>query len=187
MKMINNEGETLNDYTREDVYNGDGYYYININILQSVDFDKIMMTDVINTMSARYTCLRPPGAAGAALVTMSGAVVYGDVRPADGSPTCKDVGCMMEDGHCVRTIHAEVRAILNAAKFGLTTQHAVMYSILKPCFQCTKAIIAAGITKIVFAGAAYDEVRTRDIVNNAPNLSLYQLDANLPYAQELCK
>jgi dCMP deaminase len=90
---------------------------------------------------------------------------------------------MMEDGHCVRTIHAEVRAILNAAKYGLATTRSTMYSILKPCFQCTKVIVAAGISKIVYAGAAYDEDRTMAVILNAPwEIEVVKLDTNLDYA-----
>jgi len=147
---------------------GKGFYMLNELIYENSDIDMLIMSDVIGSMSTRYTCLRPPGAAGAALLTANNSIVYGAVRPASGSATCEQVGCMMEDGHCVRTIHAEVRAILNAARFGLVTEGATMYSILKPCFQCTKVIVTAGISKIVYAGAAYDEERTRLLIENAP-------------------
>lgn len=182
MKLLHNLGITYNDYSKQEVYAGNGYYYLNTAITSAADFDNIVMTDIINQMSMRYTCNRPPGAAGAALIMDTGGIVYGDVKPADGAPTCKDVGCMIEDGHCVRTIHAEVRAILNAAKFGLCTKNAVMYSILRPCYQCTKVIIAAGITKIVYAGTAYDEERTQDIIKSAPqHIEIVKLDVQLPY------
>lgn len=147
---------------------------------------KIIMQDVIRQMSPKYSCLRPPGAAGAALL-VGRSLVFGDVRPADGSPTCKDLGeCLMEDGHCVRTIHAEVRAILNAATMSINPEGGVMYSILKPCFQCTKVIIASGIKKVVYAGAAYDEERTSEISDNA-GLEYFHMEVDLNYGQELVK
>ena len=34
-------------------------------------------------------------------------------------PHCDDVGHMMENGHCVATIHAEANAIIQAAKNGV--------------------------------------------------------------------
>lgn len=172
---------------KEELYAGRASFNINNLQLKPGDEDYILLTEVIRTMTPRYTCLRPPGAAGAAVVTSSGYIVYGDVRPADGSSSCKELDeCMIEDGHCVRTIHAEVRAILNAAQLGLCTQDATLYSILKPCFQCTKAIIAAGITKIVYAGAAYDEPRTSMIIDNAPqNIEVVRLDVALSYGQEV--
>jgi len=33
-----------------------------------------------------------------------------------GLPHCTEVGCLIENGHCVRTVHAEANAILQAAK-----------------------------------------------------------------------
>lgn len=149
------------------------------------DFNQIIMRDLIAQMSPRYTCLRPPGAAGAVLYTVQGVLVYGDVRPADGSPTCKELGeCLMEDGHCVRTIHAEVRAILNAGLTGQIPEGGTMFSILKPCFQCTKVIIASGIETVVYSGAAYDEPRTAEI-SEAAGLEYIHVDVDLDYGQKL--
>ena len=36
-----------------------------------------------------------------------------------GLPHCNDVGHMMEDGHCVATLHAEANAIIQAARNGV--------------------------------------------------------------------
>jgi len=165
--------------------NGDGYFYLDGYIMKHEDRDTVMLNDVIQTMSRRYTCLRPPGATGTSLVTTDGLVVYGDVRPPQGSPTCKELyTCEIENGHCVRTIHGEVRAVLNAAKLGLCTEGATVYTVLKPCYQCTKVLIAAGITKIVYAGVSYDEQRTNDILANAPHeIKLVRLDMKLDYGQ----
>ncbi|TPO91026.1 competence protein ComE, partial [Salmonella enterica subsp. enterica serovar Typhimurium] len=52
------------------------------------------------------------------------------------------------DGHCVRTIHAEMNAILQCAKFGVGTDNAEIYVTHFPCLQCTKMILQAGIKKI---------------------------------------
>jgi dCMP deaminase len=76
-------------------------------------------------------------------------------------PSCKDEGeCMMEDGHCVRNLHAEVDAILRASRLGFTLHGADMYSINKPCYNCTLHIIDSGIDRIFYAYAVYDEDRT---------------------------
>lgn len=171
--------------TKKEVYAGLEKMSLMEYISKHANLDRIIMEDVIKQMSPRYTCLRPPGAAGAAVLSESGDLIYGDVRPADGSPTCEELGeCLMENGHCVRTIHAEVRAILNAGVLGVSCDGGTMYSILKPCFQCTKVIIASGITKIVYAGAAYDEERTANIIKNA-NISIIHVDVDLPYGQDL--
>ena len=41
-----------------------------------------------------------------------------------GTPHCDEVGHMMEDGHCVATIHAEVNAVLQAARNGVAIEGA---------------------------------------------------------------
>ena len=170
---------------KKEVYAGLRPIKLQNYILWREDVYSIIMKDVVEQMSPKYTCLRPPGAAGAAVLTDGGYLVFGDVRPADGSLTCKELGeCLMEHGHCVRTIHAEVRAILNAGSMGLSCEHGVMFSILKPCFQCTKVIIASGIDTVVYAGAAYDEPRTDDI-SEAADIKYIHVDVNLGYGQEL--
>jgi dCMP deaminase len=59
----------------------------------------------------------------------------------------------MVDGHCVRTIHAETNAIIQAALHGISTRGATCYVTHLPCINCTKALINAGITRIVYAEA----------------------------------
>ena len=59
----------------------------------------------------------------------------------------------MVDGHCVRTIHAETNAIIQAALHGVSTRGATCYVTHLPCINCTKALINAGIARIVYAEA----------------------------------
>lgn len=113
--------------------------------------------------SEGYTCLRPPGAAGALLIPQNGMglTFLGCAEPPVGY-TCKELGeCEIENGHCVRTIHAEVNAILCAATRGWNPRGSIMYSLLKPCYQCTKVLVAAGVKTVYYGSAAYDEERTR--------------------------
>src|SRR5699024_2139758 len=64
---------------------------------------------------------------------------------------CTDEGCLEVDGHCVRTVHAEANALLQCAKFGVSTNDTVIYVTHFPCLHCTKQIIQAGVKKIYFA------------------------------------
>ncbi len=72
----------------------------------------------------------------------------------NGSPAglehCDDVGHLMVDGHCVRTVHAEANAIIQAAVFGLETKEAVCYVTHFPCLNCTKMLINAKISKLIY-------------------------------------
>jgi deoxycytidylate deaminase len=49
-----------------------------------------------------------------------------------------------------RIIHAEMSAISDAARLGLSTKNGVLYSTTFPCHICAKHIVAAGIDRVVF-------------------------------------
>jgi dCMP deaminase len=56
------------------------------------------------------------------------------------------------------TEHGERNSIYNAAKQGISTQGATMYTQGFPCADCARACIQAGITKVVAYWQADDEV-----------------------------
>jgi dCMP deaminase len=62
---------------------------------------------------------------------------------------CEDVGCLIVDNHCVRTNHAEMNAIAQAARHGISINGATAYVTNMPCTTCAKALLAAGIARIV--------------------------------------
>ena len=62
---------------------------------------------------------------------------------------CEDVGCLIVDNHCVRTNHAEMNAIAQAARHGGSLNGATAYITNMPCTTCAKALIAAGIVRVV--------------------------------------
>ena len=63
----------------------------------------------------------------------------------------------MEDGHCVRTVHAEANAIVAAARNGVRLDGADIYVTASPCFGCFKLIANAGIRRIAFLEFYRDE------------------------------
>ena len=63
----------------------------------------------------------------------------------------------MQDGHCVRTIHAESNAIIQAARNGVRIDASDIYVTASPCFSCFKMIANAGIRRIVYAEFYRDE------------------------------
>lgn len=71
----------------------------------------------------------------------------GSVR---GSPHCDDEGHLLENGHCVRTVHAEANAIVQAARNGVRLEGADIYVTAIPCFGCFKLIANAGLRRVVF-------------------------------------
>ncbi len=57
-----------------------------------------------------------------------------------GLPHCDEVGHEMENGHCVRTVHAEANAIVQAARTGGNIDGADIYVTASPCYYCFKLI-----------------------------------------------
>ena len=88
-------------------------------------------------------------------------------------PHCDEVGHMMEAGHCVRTIHAEANAIIQAAKNGVAIEGADIYITASPCWQCFKMIANAGIERIIF-GEFYRDERIYDVAQTL-DIELLQL------------
>lgn len=50
-------------------------------------------------------------------------------------------------------IHAEMNAIIWAARKGISIEGATIYVTLEPCSECSKNLIASGIKRIVYAKA----------------------------------
>ena len=61
-----------------------------------------------------------------------------------GAKHCTDIGCLMVNGHCVRTVHAEANALVQAARHGIRLEGAEIYVTASPCFDCFKLIANAG-------------------------------------------
>lgn len=55
-----------------------------------------------------------------------------------------------EGGNCVRTVHAEVNAIVQAAHLGVSTKGATLYTNTYPCWPCMKVILTAGIARVIY-------------------------------------
>ena len=126
-----------------------------------VSWDEYFM-NIAREVATRSTCARKH--VGAVIVrdrTILSTGYNGSVR---GLPHCDEVGHMMEDGHCVRTIHAEANAIIQAAKNGTRIDGAGIYVTASPCWHCFKTIANAGLNRIVF-GEFYRDPRIFEMSN----------------------
>ena len=80
----------------------------------------------------------------------------------NGSPPgelhCTQSGCIMEDGHCQRSIHAEINAVAHAAKTGVSIEGADIYIVKRNltdgpdaskghevCRECAKVLRAVNV------------------------------------------
>jgi dCMP deaminase len=100
-------------------------------------------------LALRSTCTRLT--VGATIVRDKRIIAGGYNGSIAGGVHCIDEGCYVIDNHCVRTIHAEMNAIIQCAKFGVPTDGSEIYVTHFPCLQCCKAIIQAGIKKVFYA------------------------------------
>jgi len=89
----------------------------------------------------------------------------------NGSPAgldhCDEAGHLMVDGHCVRTIHAETNAIIQAALHGVSTRGCTCYVTHFPCINCTKVLINAGISRLVYSADYRTDPVARDFLKLA--------------------
>lgn len=65
-------------------------------------------------------------------------------------------GCMRA-GHCIRSLHAEQNALLQAAMIGIPCEGSTMYVTCQPCNMCAKMVINAGIERVIYEGDYPDE------------------------------
>ncbi len=126
-------------------------------------------------VAGRSTCDRAH--VGAVLVRDRRILTTGYNGAPAGLPHCDDVGHLMVDGHCVRTLHAEQNAIIQGALHGVSIQGATAYVTHQPCLTCAKMLINSGVTRIVYAGNYPDE-HSRSFLNIA-NVAL----VHLPYTR----
>jgi dCMP deaminase len=100
-------------------------------------------------LALRSTCTRLM--VGATIVREKRIIAGGYNGSISGGSHCSEDGCYIVDNHCVRTIHAEINAIIQCAKFGVASEGAEIYVTHFPCLNCCKAIIQAGIKKMYYA------------------------------------
>ena len=66
------------------------------------------------------------------------------------------VGCLIVDNHCSRTNHAEINALVQAARHGINITGCTAYITNMSCTTCAKALIAAGIVRVVVFSDYHD-------------------------------
>lgn len=117
-----------------------------------LSWDQYFM-DMAYLSARRATC--PRRQVGAVLVRQRQVLATGYNGSLAGSPHCTEVGCALDgQGHCRRTIHAEMNAIFQAAMLGIPIQGAMCYVTDTPCAECARALMRVGVHEVV-VGRAY--------------------------------
>ena len=120
--------------------------------------------DIARQVARRSTC--PRAAVGAVIVKDKRILTTGYNGSPMGLPHCTDVGCLIVDNHCVRTLHAEQNAIIQAALHGVSVNGGTVYVTHQPCLNCAKVIINAGLARVVYAGD-YPDPQARAFLSEA--------------------
>lgn len=114
-----------------------------------------MLMAIAFTVAKRGTCER--ASVGAVIARAGRVISTGYVGAPPGEEHCFSVGCKLGNHNgCTRTVHAEANAIAYAARYGVATDGAEIFSTHSPCEPCAKSIASAGIIRVVYA------VRYRD-------------------------
>jgi dCMP deaminase len=127
---------------------------------QRPSWDDYFMS-IAKIVATRSTCDRLR--AGAVLVKNRRIISTGYNGAPPGLPHCDgESGHLMEEGHCIRTVHAEENCILQAAAMGsISTNGSILYATYSPCYHCFKKLAVGGVQRIV-AGKVY---RSNDIAD----------------------
>lgn len=101
---------------------------------------------IAHLFGQRSSC--PRAEVGAVAVKDGRIIATGYVGAPSGQAHCNEIGCKMEAGHCVRTIHAEANLVAWAARVGTPLVGAILYCTHSPCLKCAQLIANAGISEL---------------------------------------
>lgn len=124
----------------------------------------IDLLDIAKETASNANCNRL--SVGALVVDNYTILGKGTNRSIEGHPTCQDVGCLMFEGNCKRTVHAEMSAIFNAVNNGHNLKGKIMVCTHFPCPDCMKYIAASGIRAVYYENPyvhKYENEFSRDL------------------------
>jgi dCMP deaminase len=128
------------------------------------DWDEYFL-NIAEAVATRADCNR--GKIGTVLVRDRRILSTGYNGAPRGLPHCSEVGCLIKkelnnEGQvterCIRTVHAELNVITQAALHGVSTHDSTLYGIYKPCSVCMKALINAGVRRVVCKRDYHDDL-----------------------------
>ena len=149
--------------------------------MQRPSWDQYFM-DITRLVANRSTCLRRQ--VGAILVKDRNILATGYNGVPSGISHCDALGCLRErlkvpsgERHeLCRGLHAEQNAIIQAARHGINIDGSALYCTTMPCIICTKMIINAGITTVIYAEGYADELAREMLTETAIKISQFTPD-----------
>jgi len=125
--------------------------------------------DIADVVSRRATCDRKH--VGCVLVKDKRIIATGYNGSMSGTSHCDDVDHLMEDGHCIRTVHAEINALAQCAKYGVSCNGSTCYCNTYPCWECFKALVNAGVKSIYYKDS-YEAKAKDNVIKFSKELSI---------------
>ena len=122
--------------------------------MNRIDWDTYFI-EILDVIKKRSGCLRRKVSA---LIVLNNRIIATGYNSAPiGVKDCVNRGyCLREkakQGECLEncmSVHAEMNAILQCSKYGISTEGATIYVNTFPCINCMKAILNSGIKEIVY-------------------------------------
>jgi dCMP deaminase len=119
--------------------------------------------EIAHVVGKRSTCMRHH--IGAIIVKEKRILTTGYNGAPSNLAHCLELGCMRNElgiasgtrHELCRALHAEQNAIIQAALYGISTIESTLYCTHQPCSLCAKAIINAGVKRVVFEGHYPDQ------------------------------
>lgn len=125
----------------------------------------VYFMNIALAVAARATCDRKH--VGAVIVVHGSIASTGYNGAARGIPHCDDVGHELVEyvveqpaggdqpsqlvtvKSCIRTVHAEMNAVAQAASLGVKIEGGTLYTTASCCYDCAKMIINTGIRRVI--------------------------------------
>lgn len=131
-----------------------------------------VMLAVAQVMSFRGTCLKRQ--IGCVLASADGFILSTGYNGAPrGMKHCREVGCLIEDDRCVRSLHAEVNAVITAARMGVELRGVNAYVTVRPCLRCALVLIQAGCASVIWSDDREDSSDYVEVYNAFHEAPIY--------------
>jgi dCMP deaminase len=143
------------------------------------DWDTYFM-QIADVVATRASCLKRR--VGAVIVKNKQIISTGYNGAPKGIKHASEVGCLRQqmnvpsgtNHELCRGLHAEQNAIIQAAVNGASTEGSTLYCTFLPCIICTKMIINAGVTRVVFRGYYPDDLAIQMFSETNIDLVLFE-------------
>lgn len=137
--------------------------------------------EIAQVVAKRSTCVRRQ--IGAVIVKGRRILTTGYNGAPSGLAHCLETDCLRDRQgipsgtrhEMCRALHSEMNAIIQAAQHGVSTFESTLYCTHQPCSVCSRMIINAGITRVVYTGDYPDDF-AMSLLQEA-NIEIFRLPA----------